>query len=70
MFEFFNFPKATVYRIATRYRDPETSEDDSQTVAQKIHITERPMRTSKVIIRVEKLIKKDSGTPSPLWGHN
>jgi hypothetical protein len=55
-FEFFNFPRATVYRVATLYRDPETSEDGFQTAARKIHITARPARTSKVIIRVQKLI--------------
>jgi hypothetical protein len=71
MFELFNFPRATVYRVATRYRDPEISEDGSQTVACKIHITARPVRTCKGINRVQKPIKKDSGIcPLPLWGQN
>jgi hypothetical protein len=55
-FEFFNFPRATVYRVATWYQDPETSEDDSQTAARKINITTRSARTSKVIIKVQNLI--------------
>jgi hypothetical protein len=67
-FEFFNFARARVYRVATRHQDPETSKDVSKIAPRKIHIIARLVRTCKVIIRVQKPIKKDSGTPITTLG--